>query len=501
MNAAEKKRRIEFGDFQTPDELASVLCKRLSALGIQPDAVVEPTCGTGAFVVAAAQEFPNARVILGFDINHDYLDSLRHRLASMPDSNRIRIEQADFFKTHWREKLDSLTGSILVIGNLPWVTNAAQGVIRGSNLPVKSNFLRRSGFDAISGKSNFDISEWMLLEVLRWFEGRAGDVAMLVKTAVARKVLAHAERQRASISDAFLIRVDAKRFFNASVDACLLVMRLSDDQVNSKYDYTVFDSLDDRAGHRVGHRCGLTVSDLDKFEAYSFLVGQSPKRWRSGIKHDSAAIMEFTRTERGLENGLGEIINLEPTYLFPLLKGSDVGSGKDWRNKYMLVTQNRVGESTDRIRTVAPLTWDYLMQHAAALDSRASAIYRKNPRFSIFGIGAYAFRPWRIAICGLYKTLRFRLVGPVEGRPVMFDDTVYYLSFDTEDEARETLDKLNSKPAMELLSSLIFRDEKRPIKTGILNILDWTRLNSLETEATSLQHRFLSNPCASEIKH
>jgi hypothetical protein len=342
---------------------------------------------------------------------------------------------------------------------------------------VKSNFLRRSGFDAISGKSNFDISEWMLLEILRWFEHRAGDVAMLVKTSVARKVLAHAFDQRAALSDAFLIRIDAKRYFRASVDACLLVMRFSHNSVDSSYDYTVFDSLDDTCGHRVGHRCGLTVSDLDRFEANSFLVGQSPKRWRSGIKHDAAAVMEFTLTERGLENGSGEVVKLEPTYLFPLLKGSDVGSGKRWRNKYLLVTQNHVGESTDRIRAVAPLTWDYLMRHAEAMEARGSAIYKKNPRFSIFGVGDYAFRLWRIAICGLYKTPRFRLVGPIGGRPVMFDDTVYYLSFDTEEDAHDTLDKLNSKPALDLLSSLIFRDEKRPVKTGILNILDWTHLD------------------------
>ncbi len=31
----------------------------------------------------------------------------------------------------------------------------------------------------------------MLLEVLRWFSGRSGDIAMLLKTSVARKVLAH----------------------------------------------------------------------------------------------------------------------------------------------------------------------------------------------------------------------------------------------------------------------------------------------------------------------
>jgi len=52
----------------------------------------------------------------------------------------------------------------------------------------------------------------------------------------------------------------------------------------------------------------------------------------------------------------------------------------------------------------------------------------------------------------------------------------YYLSFDTEEAARDTLEKLNSKAALSLLSLLIFWDEKRPIKTSILNVLDWSRL-------------------------
>jgi hypothetical protein len=126
------------------------------------------------------------------------------------------------------------------------------------------------------------------------------------------------------------------------------------------------------------------------------------------------------------------------------------------------------------------------------LNARSSTIYEGNPPFSVFGVGGYAFRPWRIAICGLYKSLRFRLVAPIEGRPAMFDDTVYYLSFETEDEAKETLDRLNSDPAMHLLSSLIFWDEKRPIKTGVLNILDWSRLGSSRQSAVPQQMKLLA---------
>ena len=306
---------------------------------------------------------------------------------------------------------------------------------------------------------------------------------MLVKTAVARKVLAHAERQSLAVRESFLIGIDAKKHFGASVDACLLVIRLSTDLTELNHDYTVFKNLNDDQGRRVGHRLGLTVGNLDTFETCTHIVGKSPQKWRSGIKHDAASVMEFTRTEQCLKNGLGESVEIESTYLFPMLKGSDVGSAKPWRGKYMLVTQRYVGEFTEPLREQAPLTWRYLEKHANILDARGSTIYAKNPRFSLFGIGDYAFRPWRIAICSLYKALRFRLVGPIDGRPVMFDDTIYYLSFDTEVQAHAILEKLMSEPATTLLSALIFWDEKRPIKTGILNVFDWSLLDTPQSRS------------------
>lgn len=474
-----RRRQIEFGDFQTPDDLALRVCRRLDALGIRPDVVIEPTCGVGAFTLAAAEVFADAKEIAGFDINKAYLDTARHRLASKHENRCIRLEEADFFTNDWRKELQRVNGRPLVIGNFPWVTNAAQGVIGGSNLPEKSNFLGHKGLDAITGKSNFDISEWMLLEVLRWLKSRDGDIAMLVKTAVARKVLAQAKKQDIALQEAFVIGIDAKKEFGVSVDASLLVMRLSTGPARS-HDYTVFDSLDSTLGKRIGFRLGLTVGDLELFDAHQHLVGQSPQKWRSGIKHDASAIMELTISEHGLLNGLGERLDLEPDHLYPLLKGSDIGSNKDWRGKYVLVTQRRVGEATEHIRASSPKTWAYLENHAAQLDTRASTIYANNPRFSMFGVGDYAFRLWRIAICGLYKNLRFRLVGPINDKPVMFDDTVYYVSFDTEEEAREVLERLESTSAASLLSSLIFWDEKRPIKTGILNILDWNRVHGDE---------------------
>jgi len=484
--SATRKRKIEFGDFQSPDRLALAVCAKLTELGIAPDVIVEPTCGVGAFVMAAASNFPSAQTIHGIELNDDYLATLRQRLGVVPDSERIRLGQADFFTKDWKTFLAKYPGSLLVLGNLPWVTNSTQGSIGGSNLPQKSNFQNQSGFDAISGKANFDISEWMLMDVLGWFKGRSGDIAMLVKTAVARKILAHADRQKLPVREASIYLIDAKKEFNAAVEACLLVIRLVDKLDRPQYDYSIYGSLSDSRARRVGHRDGLTVGDLDAFEASSFLLGKCPIKWRSGVKHDASSVMELTRTTAGLVNGLGEVLDIESDCLYPLLKGSDIGAKRPWREKFVLVTQHHVGDNTDWIRERLPKTWRYLESHAGILDARASTIYSNNPRFSIFGIGDYAFRPWRIAICALYKSLEFRLAGPIEAKPVMFDDTVYYLSFDTEPEAREALDLVRSESSLRLLSSLIFWDDKRPIKTGILNMVDWSRLGNPSPEPAQL---------------
>ena len=471
----ERRRRVEFGDFQTPEELARDVCAKLVGLGLKPGTVIEPTCGVGAFVLAAVAAFPEVQSVLGFEVNAQYVERLSAALPVRSNGQRVCVVRADFFQVAWSDELASCTGTPLILGNLPWVTNSALGALGSQNLPEKSNFQNHGGFEAISGKANFDISEWMMLELLRAAGARPTDLAMLVKTAVARKVLAHAERQRLPVKEASIHRIDAKKYFGAAVDACLLVMRM-DSRFAARHDYTVYDDLVAQTGTRVGHRQGLTVRDINAFEASVHLLGRAPQKWRSGVKHDVSAVMEFTRVGDHFVNGLDEQVALESDHLFPLLKGSDIGSNRRWREKFVLVTQKSVGEGTQWIRQVCPLTWTYLERHAAALDARASVIYAKNPRFSVFGVGDYAFRPWRVAICGLYKSLGFRLVGPIEGKPAMFDDTVYYLSFDNESDARVAMKSLTSEPAKRFLMSLIFWDEKRPIKTGILNVLDWSRL-------------------------
>ncbi len=477
MIQVDRTAKAEYGDFQTPLDLATQVCKKLVELNIRPTTIIEPTCGTGNFLIAAAQTFPAARQIIGVERNPHYLQEMdRHQRGD----RRIETKQGDFFQFDWLSLINEHQ-NLLVLGNLPWVTNSQQGTIDSQNLPTKTNFQRFRGVDALTGKSNFDISEWMLIQIVGWLQHRPACLAMLCKITVARKLLNYIHANQLNLADFVTYKIDAKKYFAANVEACLLVCKF--DTHSHNYFCDVFSALDSYEHHRIGYcnHHGL-VRDLDSFSTLSHLYDPTPTtKWRSGIKHDCSAVMEFSKVGSQYVNGFGATIDLEETYLLPLLKGSDVAQNRTLTtNRFVLVTQKLVGESTDGIRAHAPKTWSYLNSHANELKSRKSKIYQHNPPFSVFGVGPYTFAPWKIAICGLYKALDFRLIGPIGGKPAVFDDTVYFLSFEDEQAATETFAHLTSSTAIAFYRSLIFWDEKRPIKASILNCLNLLALAHAE---------------------
>jgi hypothetical protein len=216
---------------------------------------------------------------------------------------------------------------------------------------------------------------------------------------------------------------------------------------------------------------------VSAFNRQRDLLGQeSHYIWRSGIKHDCSKVMELVPTNGGYTNGLNEIETLEDTFLLPMLKSSDIGNGRILCRGVMLVTQQTVGEDTRHICRDAPKTWGYLQRHSALLDKRGSVIYKNKPAFSIFGVGPYSFAPWKIAISGFYKTLKFVKVGPLNERPVVFDDTIYFLPCWSEEEACFIWDLLACDRAREFFHSMVHWDEKRPITVEILKRLSIRKL-------------------------
>jgi hypothetical protein len=328
--------RLEFGDFQTPRQLAEQICRFVIKRFGPPRSVLEPTCGRGEFLAAALDVFPSLQHALGVEINGSHVAAANASLRGRSATITCEVRQGDFFATDWDVIVQQLPDPLLVIGNPPWVTNSAISAVRGSNLPVKNNFQRLAGLDAVTGKSNFDISEWMLLHLAKTLKGRNATLAVLCKTTVARKVLIQGWRQ-GLFGNAELRLIDAKRHFDAAVDACLFCCQFSGD--SHRLSAEVYADLNaDSPTHVLGLRDDRLVSNLDDFEATRHLAGKSSVIWRSGIKHDCAPIMELRTAGNLFRNGLGELVELEHDFLFPMLKSSNLATNKiESPSRWMIV--------------------------------------------------------------------------------------------------------------------------------------------------------------------
>lgn len=456
----DRRQKVARGDWQTPRALADQVLRTLAPLCPRPATVLEPTCGTGTFLAAAAAAYPRA-ALRGHDIDPGHLDVARARLPA-----RCELHAADFFTTDWRQVLHGARAPLLLLGNLPWVTTAGLGKLDSPNHPIKQN-PGLHGMDARTGRSNFDISEWMFNYLLTALRDVPATLAFLCKTSVAHKILRRCHQQDLPVRPLGLWSIDAAAHFGASVDAALFACATPQPPAACP----VYPDLD--AAAPTAHLAALgghLVHDLAAYRRTQHLAGACAPRWRSGIKHDCSAVYE-----------LPPAAPLEPTHLYPLLKSSDLANARS-PSRAMLVPQRRLGEDTGTLRTTAPATWRWLEQHAPRLAARKSSIYRNQPAFAVFGVGDYTFAPYKVAISGLYKRLEFSLVAPVDGRPVVFDDTCYFLPFTDASAASRAWSALRSPLARDFFESRVFWAAKRPISAALLNSLDLDALQRAHAE-------------------
>ncbi|MDQ2747099.1 MAG: SAM-dependent methyltransferase, partial [Acidobacteriota bacterium] len=321
------------------------------------------------------------------------------------------------------------------------------------------------------------------INLLESLNRQNAQLAMLIKTSVARKILTYAWKNNIRLSRSAIYKIETEKYFNASVDSCLLFCDFSGDKQTLTSE--IFNSLtDEKSFQTIGFENGELLASIDLYHKWKGLNGGSKIKWRSGIKHDCSKVMELTKDGEKYKNNLGEIFELEDDYVYPMLKSSDIANSNLQPRRWMIVTQKEVKDDTAKIAEIAPKTWNYLISHGDFLDKRGSSIYKKRARFVVFGIGSYSFAPWKVVISGFYKKLNFNLIGNYENKPIVLDDTCYFLPFEDKAEARKVCDLLNSNAAQEFFKSFIFWDAKRPITVDVLQKMDITKLEKYgETEA------------------
>ncbi len=475
--ASEPDRRA-YGDFQTNMSLAKKVAKYALSKYRDVEFLLEPTCGKGNFLLAAIEQSSGLKKVVGIEIYQPYVwetkfKILEHFLLERRERvPEIEIIHANVFEFPF-EKLAKSTKNLktLIIGNPPWVTNSELGSIDSRNLPPKSNFKKDKGFDAITGKGNFDIGEYISLLMFKYFDRHTGLFAFLVKNSVVKSVIKYQRKYNFRIGQSEQLNIDAKKEFGVSVAAGLFLTHLSCDP---GYTCLEQDFYTHKPSTTFGWYKNRFVYSIQDYDASAMLDGESAFVWRSGVKHDCAKVMELGRNEGHYTNALGESFELENDLVYGLLKSSDLrASVVTSFRKMIVITQQKIGQDTAYIKERYPHTYRYLWSHKSFFDKRKSGIYKGKPDFSIFGIGDYSFAPYKVAISGLYKSTHFSLVHPVEGKPVMLDDTCYFIGFDHLKMAEIAHYLLNSALVQRFLKSIIFSGSKRPVTKDILMRIDF----------------------------
>lgn len=454
MSGNEKK---EFGDYQTPLDFCQKVCDYIKrhSLASKTTAILEPTCGVGNFLFAASNSF-TCENIVGVEINEDYANISREKVPS------ATIMVSSIFNVNTRQMCG--TDNVLVIGNPPWATNANLSY----NLPQKINFKRLRGIDALTGSSNFDICEYIILQLLDEYKDTDSTICMLCKTSVARNVILEMSRNEIAHQKVEMLNFNSNKVFGISAAACVLIIELSSQGGNNGKvvcEVKDFDSeiLTDT----------LIVSDgaIKTTNTKIDLEGRCQLVWRQGVKHDCGKVMELDKKGNEFFNKNKVSVNIENDLVFPLVKSSHFKKPiMNEFSKFVIVTQSKPKQDTAYIQEEYPLTWEYLNNNIESFNNRKSIIYKKSAPFSMFGIGDYSFTPYKVGLSGFYKKPLFCLL--YSDKPVMTDDTAYFLAFDNYDTAYCMMLLLNSATVQEFLLSIAFLDNKRPYTVKLLSRLD-----------------------------
>jgi len=430
--AADSDRR-EFGDFQTPDELTDQICSLLVKNKISPHCILEPTFGRGSFLLSSLKYFKDAKLIFGVEIYERYVWESKFKILeyfldnpelTTPD---IFLFNHDIFSFDFNLIINYITGSLLVIGNPPWITNSELSILNSNNLPEKSNLKNHKGLDAITGKGNFDIGEYIALMMLNNFSQFNGNMAFLIKNSVIRNLVHDLHKFNFEITKIRSYRIDAKKYFNASVEASLFSCDFN--QTNGEI---VCENLNFSNPNMILNKFGWHedkfIADVKTYQDNRNYDGVSPFEWRQGVKHDCAKVFELTKIDNKFENGFDEELDIEGDLVYGLIKSSDLnGRIINQPRKYVIITQHYINEDTSYIEKEYPKLYYYLLKNEQLIGNRKSSIYKGKYKFSIFGIGDYSFKPYKVAVSGLYKNPSFTLLLPEKGKPLMADDTCYIL--------------------------------------------------------------------------
>ena len=267
----------EYGDYQTPEYFSLAVCQYLkNERRITPSIIIEPTCGTGSFIKNSL--IFDASEIIGIEVNPEYCKICEKNILDP----RVRILNANFFTFDFKTVVKK-EEQLLILGNPPWINNSTLSSLDSDNTPTKINFKGLKGMDAITGASNFDICEYIILQLIASLHGTNTTIAMLCKTSVARNIFVEMRRTHTKFTSCDILEFNANKVFGINASACLLIIELSAKEVSADicnvYSFDKPKEIRNSFGYINGKLYSNITKKVDDFS------GNCCFEWRQGVKH------------------------------------------------------------------------------------------------------------------------------------------------------------------------------------------------------------------------
>jgi Putative RNA methylase family UPF0020 len=485
---APRARRHPLGEFYTPDWLAA---HTLDAAGWRPEqSLLDPTCGTGTFVLEGLRRrldaMPGAGAaelldgLYGLDLNPLAVVAARASLV-VALARRLRPDAPVELPVRLADAMSpplDVPRVDLVAGNPPWVKWSKLPPERAASIRPRSVELGLVD-DKWVGGTEVDVSAVLTYQALDRYCAPGGTLAFLVTGTLFSSAAGQGFR-RWRLPSGEHVEVSTvedfgalQPFEGASTHTTLLVLRRSGRPTTYPVPYLVWTgttatplAAQPVPTGKAGPWLRGTPSQLDSW-ARLFGATEPAYRARKGVTTDANGVF-FVRAERSSTVDILRVANdptlgrrdlprveteVEQAHVFPLLRGRGVASFRATPDPdhAILVPQRGMHGDPD-LPSTAPRTHAYLARFQAALESRSS--YRRFQRdqawWSLWSTGGYTFAPykvvWREMSGGRFAAA---YVGthqhPVLGeRVVVPDHKVYFVPLDTEPEAAYLTGLLNA---------------------------------------------------------
>ena len=483
------------GEHYTPEWLVEHVLDRAGLTGDVPRRVVDPSCGSGSFLVRAARRLHCGGHsfidrVCGFDMNPlaviaarvNLLSCLGEDARSVTAPPHVYCLDAILSSAPW-ERFD------LVVGNPPWVLwDNLSAEYRERTTPLWKDYglFSLSHSEARLGGGKKDLAMLFTYAAADRLLDDGCTLAFVINPAVVRGGRAGAGFRRFRIGgngpELRVVRFDdlsALAPFDAAVKAGVLVLEKGR-TTSYPVPYGVWSV---QCGERLcAERFARPVREADATSSWEVVDSPAPaSRDPAADPAYQARTGAFTGGANGVfwieilaERGsMAEVRNIaeaakagieqrtgiiEAGLIFPLLRWRDVGRWRAHPGQHILMVQDAAARQPMPERLLHsefPATYDWLDGFRAELLARRSSMIRsmmeRGAFYAMFGIGDYTLSPCKVVWRRMVKRFTAAVVGaaPVAGvpKPVIPQETLTFIPCSDPQEAHYLCALLNSPQA------------------------------------------------------